>query len=64
MFLYATLRHGLNVNYIKKGIGQTFFDYLGPTYFNCLNINFKKHLRVNNNININKSSSNFYLSEL
>ena len=45
-----SLRYNLNVNYSKKGIGQKFVDYLGPTYFIQLNNYFKKYLRVYNNI--------------
>jgi len=48
-----SLRYDLNVNYTKKGKCQKSVDYLRPTYFNYLNNYFKKHPRVNNNININ-----------
>jgi len=59
-----SIRYDLNVNYSKKGIGRKFVDYLGPTYFNNLEINFKRYLRLNNYSNINKYLSNVFITNL
>lgn len=59
-----TLKYNLNVNYSNKCIGQKFVDYLGPTYFNYLEINVKRYLRLSNNNNINKYLTNVFINNL
>lgn len=59
-----SLKYNLNDNYSKKCIGQKFIDYLGPTYFNYLEINVKMYLRLSNNININKYLTNVFITNL
>jgi hypothetical protein len=59
-----TFKYNLIINYTKKRIGQKFVDYLEPINFNCLDFNLKKLLRINNETNVNKSVSNFYLTNL
>lgn len=64
IIISENLKYVLEVYYAKIGIGQKFIDYLGPIYFNCLNNNIKKLLRIQNNIIIDKTLCNFYLSNV
>lgn len=34
------------VEYTKKSFGQSFFDYLGPTYFNSMHLQYKKNTHI------------------
>jgi len=48
-----SLRYDLKFKYKLYKKGHQFVDYLGPTYFNYLNNNFKRHLKPNNYIYVN-----------
>jgi hypothetical protein len=56
--------YNISVHYTNKNIGQKFIDYLGPTIFNSMPLNLKKHLKSNPNTNHKKTIVNWLLKEL
>lgn len=40
-----SITYDIPIKYTKKSFGQSFVDYLGPTYFNSMNIQCKKNPR-------------------
>lgn len=49
------IAYDIKINYAKKeNTGQKFDNYLGLKIFNSLNLNKKKYLRINTQINVNR----------